>query len=479
MRTTHRTLVFSIVAAMTAAAPYAQSSGPSLELISLSSSGVQGDNDSEVASISADGRFVAFSSGADNLVPGDTNNAFDIFVRDRLNRRTERDSITFNGKEANGDSGFLNLMGAPSVSADGRFVAFASMATNLLRPNQPADTNGNPDVFVFDRSTGTTELISAALDGTPATGQSPSISADGRFVAFLSSGSNLVANDTNFADDIFVRDRVTHITERISVASDGTEADQSSFGSPILSANGRFVAFNSFADNLVAGDVDTAADVFVRDRQTRVTEAVSQPSNTDFQNRLLSSLSPNGRFVGFVSAAPTLVPRDTNGFVADAFVFDRQARTLQIVSRNSAGAQGDDDTFSVFVSNDGRFAVFASKADNFVANDTNFSADIFIRDLVSGVTRRVAHDEPGNRVFGFDIAITSVTPDALQVALVTRADLLPSQPTPFFTDDAYVLDLRVGPPTSNAQCLNGGWQNFTEPPFTSQGQCTNFVSGQP
>ena len=80
---------------------------------------------------------------------------------------------------------------------------------------------------------------------------------------------------------------------------------------------------------------------------------------------------------------------------------------------------------------------------------------------------------------GFDIAITSVTRDALQVALVTRADLLPSQPTPFFTDDAYVLDLRVGPPTSKNQCLNGGWQNFTEPPFTSQGQCTNFVSGQP
>jgi hypothetical protein len=192
---------------------------------------------------------------------------------------------------------------------------------------------------------------------------------------------------------MFVRDRVTRVTERVSVATDFTQEDQQSFGTAI-SADGRFVAFNSFADNLVPGDVDTAADVFVRDRQTGTTEAVSVPSNTDFQNGWLSSLSSNSRFVGFVSAAPTLVSGDTNGFVADAFLVDRQTGTLQIVSRNSAGAQGDDDTSSVIASNDGRFVVFASKADNLVPNDTNFSTDIFIRDLVSGITRRVAQDEP-------------------------------------------------------------------------------------
>src|SRR5262249_6474898 len=181
------------------------------------------------------------------------------------------------------------------------------------------------------------------------------------------------------------------------------------------------------------------------------------------------------------SAAPTLVSGDTNGFVADAFLVDRQTGTLQIVSRSSAGAQGDDDTLSVIASDDGRFVVFASKADNLVPNDTNSSADIFIRDLVSGITRRVAHDEPGSRVFGFDIAATSATQDALQVALVTRADLLPPQnvPFPFFTDDVFVLDLRVGPPTTTDQCRNAGWQVFTTPPFTSQGQCINFVKGQP
>src|SRR5262249_37717646 len=161
--------------------------------------------------ISADGRFVTFDSGADDLVAGDTNGVGDVFVHDRVTGVTERMSVASNGGQGDAES----FGGA--ISADGRFVAFTSFASNL----GVADTNGFDNVFVHDRQTGVTEVVSVAPDGTPGNdgSQRPAISADGRFVAFQSSASNLVAGDTNQADDVFVRDRLTGVTERVSVAS--------------------------------------------------------------------------------------------------------------------------------------------------------------------------------------------------------------------------------------------------------------------
>src|SRR5262249_35179982 len=191
--------------------------------------------------ISADGRFVTYWSGDPSMVSGDTNDTWDVFVRDRQLATTERVSVDSNGTEANGGSF------ASAISGDGRFVAFESDATNLVAD----DTNGSQDIFVHDRQTGTTERVSvsSAADQANDFSYKPTISSDGRFVAFWSVATNLVADDTNGFADIFVHDRQTGTTERVSVNSAGVEADSNS-NSPAISADGRFVVFVSLATNL-------------------------------------------------------------------------------------------------------------------------------------------------------------------------------------------------------------------------------------
>jgi len=225
-----------------------------VQRVSVASGGTQGNGDSGCPSISADGRYVAFQSYASNLVPGDTNEVGDVFVHDRLTGQTTRVSVASDGTEGN------DYSRRPSISADGRYVAFASLASNLV----PGDTNGTWDVFVHDRLTGQTTRVSVASGGAQGNSGSwcPSISADGRYVAFQSYASNLVPGDTNGVLDVFVHDRLTGQTTRVSVASDGTQGDSYSFGSSI-SADGRYVAFSSLASNLVPGDTNDKPDIFV------------------------------------------------------------------------------------------------------------------------------------------------------------------------------------------------------------------------
>jgi hypothetical protein len=235
------------------------------ERVSVGPGGLQGDGGSTLSpsSISADGRFVAFASAATNLLgPGaDTNGHEDVFVRDRQMGTTERVSVGPGGLEGDGDS-----FGA-LISADGRFVAFTSIATNLLGPG--ADTNGVQDVFVHDRQTGTTERVSVGPGGLQANQFCIpiSISADGRFVVITSPTNTLLGpgGDTNLANDVFVIDRQTFTTERVSVGPGGLQGDSgSSFAS--ISSDGRLVAFDSVATNLLGPGVDTngVGDVFVR-----------------------------------------------------------------------------------------------------------------------------------------------------------------------------------------------------------------------
>src|SRR5882672_2313784 len=224
---------------------------------SVDSSGVEGNYSSDSPSISADGRFVAFSSIATNLVPGDTSYFADVFLRDRVAGTTERISVGAGGGEANAASE------TPRISADGRFVAFASDASNLVS----GDTNANTDIFVYDRIHGTLERVSLTAAGAEANSGSlaPSISADGRLVAFESYSTNLVPGDTNASRDVFVRDRLAGTTERVSVATGGAQGNGASQSASIAEV-GRFVAFSSLATNLVPGDGNGATDVFVRDR---------------------------------------------------------------------------------------------------------------------------------------------------------------------------------------------------------------------
>ena len=226
------------------------------------------NEESQDPAISADGRFVAFDSFASNLVAGDTNGVVDVFVRDRVAGATERVSVSSSGAQANGSV-------SAAMSADGRFVAFSS---DLVAGDTLEDLD---DVFVRDRVAGTTKRVSVSSTGAQAndSSKSPAISADGRFVVFGSGASNLVAGDTNGAYDVFVRDRVAGTTERVSLTSTGAQVNHgSNVGAGAISADGRFVVFDSTASNLVAGDTNGAMDVFVRDRVARTTERVSVSS---------------------------------------------------------------------------------------------------------------------------------------------------------------------------------------------------------
>ncbi len=361
--------------ALLVAALAAPVAGQATERVSVDSSGAQGNSSSEYPSISADGRYVAFESSASNLVIGDTNGYRDVFVRDHQSGTTERVSVSSGGVEGNGPS--YN----PSISAEGCFVAFWSYARDLVS----GDTNGTGDVFVRDRQSDTTERVSVDSSEAQGNGQSqyPSISADGRFVAFESSASNLFSGDTNGNYDIFVRDRQSGTTERVSVNSLEVQANGDSY-SPSISADGRYVAFWSFATNLVIGDTNGIPDVFVRDRQSGTTELVSVDSGGAQGNSFSESpsISADGCYVAFWSSATNLIGGDTN-LSREVFVRDRQSGTTERVSVDSLGAQGNNQSSDPSISADGRYVAFWSNATNLVSGDTNGTHDVFVRDRCS------------------------------------------------------------------------------------------------
>ncbi len=341
--------------------------------ISVDSTGIQGNKASLAPSISPDGRFVAFESNASNLVPGDTNGFTDIFVHDRKSHQTTRVSIDSGGIQGN------NFSMSPCISSSGRFVAFMSGASNLVA----ADTNSHYDIFVHDCHTGQTTRISVDSAGQQGNGRSDNvrISHDGRFATFVSDASNLVPGDSNGFSDIFVRDLQTHQTTRVSVDSAGIQGNYFS-SAPSISSNGRCVAFMSGSTNLVLGDANGSWDTFVHDRQTGVTSRVSVDSrgvagNNGGEN---SGISADGRFVAFNSWSNNLVPGDTSG--NDVFVHDRQTgHTIRVSVDSNGGQQNGNSNYSdPHISFDGRIVAFASDASNLVSGDTNYWWDIFIND---------------------------------------------------------------------------------------------------
>ena len=342
-------------------------------LVSVDSSGVEGIADSFSPSISADGRYVAFASRATNLVPSDTNGYADVFVRDRQIGLTSLVSVDSQGVQGNGDSVF------PSISSDGRYVAFSSSATNLVVP----DMNGTQDIFVRDRQTGQTSLVSLASSGAQGNGFSlhPCISGDGRYVAFDSIASNLVPGETLGVSDVFVRDVQSGQTIRASVTSAGAEANAPSVF-PSISADGGHVAFRSYATNLtLIPDTNIHSDVFVHDLQTGQTSCVSvQPGgSTGDLGSSFSSISADGRFVAFTSFATNLVAGDANG-CSDIFVRDRRTGETSRVSIDSAGAEADGSNDAPSISADGRMVAFSSLATDLVAGDTNGNRDVLVHD---------------------------------------------------------------------------------------------------
>jgi Tol biopolymer transport system component len=353
--------------------------------VSVSSEGTQGDDYSYKPSISSDGRYVAFSSEAFNLVENDTNNNEDVFVHDRQTGETTRVSVSSEGTQGSMHSE------SPSISSDGRYVAFYSWATNLVEN----DTNNNEDVFVHDRQTGETTRVSVSSEGTQGDDYSynPSISSDGRYVAFYSWATNLVESDTNGRYDVFVHDRQTGETTRVSVSSTGIESDGSSYN-PSISSDGRYVAFYSRATNLVESDTNGCKDVFVHDRQTGETTRASVSSEgTQGSMRSESpSISSDGRYVAFDSFATNLVESDTNDR-PDVFVHDRQTGETTRVNVSSTGIESDGYSYETSISSDGRYVAFYSRATNLVENDTNGCGDVFVHEYLGEISPEEQIDE--------------------------------------------------------------------------------------
>ena len=341
--------------------------------VSLTSGGVQGNNHSYRPSISSDGRYVAFDSLASNLVTGDTNGYSDIFVHDRQTGLTQRVSLTSGGVQGN------NHSYRPSVSSDGRYVTFYTMATNLVS----GDTNSASDVFVYDRQTGTLELISISTEGLKsgylADNLNPSISGDGRNVAFESE-ANWGLGEPNMNADIFVRNRIAGTTTRVSKAPDGAVANSVSTY-PSISIDGRYVTFQSNASNLISGDTNGTVDIFVYDRQSGVTERVNV-STTGVEANYPSqspSVSRDAAYVAFWSFATNLIPGDANGY-SHVYVRDRQAGKTTRMSVSNAGDEGNSGSRYPSMSSDGPLMAFEGTASNLVDGDANGKSDIFIRE---------------------------------------------------------------------------------------------------
>ena len=347
---------------------------------------------------------------------------------------TEIASKDSNSKPGNGNSN------EPAISADGRYVAFESRAGNLVQ----GDTNDKMDIFIYDRQTGETNIISKDSSGMLGNNDSrkPSISADGRYVAFQSEAGNLSPDDINGRSDVFVHDRQTGKTKIISKNSSGTLGNGFS-DKPAISADGRFVAFESEAGNLVPGDTNGMMDVFVHDRQTGKTKIISKNSKGKLGNNHSAqpAISADGRFVAFHSTADNLAPNDKNG-MADIFIHDRQTGATKIISKSSAGKQGNGGSYIPVMSADGRYVAFESGADNLVKGDTNGKSDVFVHNRKTGVTEIISVDSNG-KLGNNNSYEPSISDDGRYVAFASEADnLVPGDTNG--KSDAFAHDRQTG-----------------------------------
>ena len=340
-------------------------------LVSRSASGSLPNADCAAVRISGDGRFVVFDSPASNLIPNDNNNSSDVFLYDRTSGQLELISRNAAGF-GNGESD------SPAVSDDGRYVVFASDASNLVS----GDSYGYRDIFVRDRQAGTTTRVSVGGGGAQADYDSdaPNISGDGRFVTFLSGADNLVTDAYVLAFHLYLRDRLGGTTERIS-RNASRAAGNANSGYSSLSFDGRYIAFESEASNLVAGDTNNVQDIFLRDRVSGLLTRVSL-GNSGEQADLgcfVPSLTANGRHVCFFSAAGRLCAQDDDN-VYDLFDYDRWTAKLSRLSYNYAGHTGLDGSFFPVASADGQFIAFDAWAWNLVPGDGNGARNVFLID---------------------------------------------------------------------------------------------------
>jgi len=373
------------------------------ELVSRSTAGIVGLNQSQYPDISGDGRWVTFQSLASNLVAGDTNNREDVFVRDRDpdgNGVFEGNGVTTRVMTSTGAQPDL-FSRFPRISSDGEFVVFVSWASNML----PGDTNNQPDVFRFEVATGALELVNVAAGGgfSNGPGSAPAISDDGVVIVFSSTATDISQPVAPFGN-VYCRDLDAGTTETLNVDSSGVLGNgTASF--PVISGDGTTAAFQSGSTNLDARDTDNSQDVFVRDRIAGTTELVSLDSLGEKATRLslLSSSSPelsaDGRRVAFASNATNLWANlDPSSNVQQLFVHDRETAQTYCVSISSEDDLGaaPSSVFSHDLSADGFEVVFDSFAENLVPDDDNGQRDIFGHTLCPDPARELGYWSVGS-----------------------------------------------------------------------------------
>lgn len=408
-----RALCSSVLVSMTVAAMAlpAHANPGDTQIIWGSYNGYLATTAGTTANLNADGRYVVFHSDVDILVPGQSPPGYFIWdsrtlymewitggtgtpsVSDNGQTVAYRDdgewsagpgiyagstlvSVGVGGAAANGVCGE-----GPQVSGSARFVVFACSATNLVR----GDTNGVADIFVRDRQAATTQRVNLGPGGAQANAASflNSISPDARYVVFTSTASNLVAGDTNGVADVFLRDRRTGVTERVSLRNVGGQTNGASRRG-FVSGDGRYVVFTSEATNVVAGDTNGVADVFIRDRVGRTTERLSVNPGGVQGNRAseASGISADGRYVALVSAATNLVTRDANPG-ADVFVLDRDSGKLELATVSTDGVQGRGNATYASLSRDGHVVVLATTAPLDVMDSVGGGSDLYVRQLAA------------------------------------------------------------------------------------------------
>lgn len=356
----------------------------SLSRVSVNSAGEPANGSALSPTITADGRYVVFQAAATNLASGDTNGVDDVFLHDRQSGETIRVSVGPQGQQANG----VSLQ--PTISPGGRFIAYVSAASNLLWD----DFNGSlRDIYVLDRETGGFDRVEVGAKNRVGY----ALSDDGRYVIFDSERSDLVADDTNGRRDVFLHDLQLNTTTRVSLDNDGRQLPYDSTAGTV-SNNGYFVTF------------ETPDGIMLRNRIGKTTTRIDRlPDGTNPMYAGFSPVStPDGRYIAYLSDAPGLATDDTDVFI-DAFVFDRVTGATERVSVSSTGEGGNSNSGERFwnpeqrqlaISPDGRYVAFRSFASNLIADDTNGTWDVFVRDRWEGKTLRASRDENGQQVSG-------------------------------------------------------------------------------
>ncbi len=391
--------------------------------VSVDSSETEANGSSVQPKVSSDGRYVVFQSFANNLVSGDTNNKGDIFIRDTKTGDTTRVSVSTAGVEADNDSS------EPAISADGRYVVFQSDATNLIGAGNDTNNRTDIFLHDTQTKSTTRVSVSDSETQADFSSTLPDVSADGRYIVFKSSATNLIGagNDTNAVTDIFVRDTQLETTIRVSVDSNEVQANGQS-GVPRISDNGRYVAFISRATNLIGAGNDSngSQDVFVRDMQAGTTARVSV-SNSDAASNgdsYAPGISADGRYVAFYSSATNLIGVGSdNNSVNDIFVRDTKLGGTTRVSVSNSGSEVNGGSYEPRISADGRYIVFQSDASNLIASDTNGAADVFVRDTQASTTIRVNVDKSGSvgTAFGFGTVSIGISADGRYIVFNSNA----------------------------------------------------------